>query len=226
MLHHRIATLVCSLVLALICPEPAGALQVTGATYWPVGYRLTFLSWPAVTDATDYEAFVNGVAVPTQISTPASFAENRHIEATVGSLLGPADVVEVAAIDAAGTVGPRVRATYNSSGFVFIPGMTLHFSKWQTTLDRAAMTRIRAFAQMAEQHGFTRMIAVGHDAGVPGTNGAYWLGKFRARAAVAAVGEMVTMSTVVSSWGNAAPVTSNATAEGRLQNRRVELGLR
>lgn len=226
MFRHRIASLIVALALTAVGSSPAHGRQVDGATYWPVGYQQTFTSWIPVDGAADYAAFVNGARIPVEISTPMNFIESGRVEATVRQLLGPADVLEIAAIDEAGVVGVRSRAVYGSHGYVFIPTLQVLFDANRTVPDAAALRRIRAFAQLLTQHGFTRIIAIGHDAGVVGAPNAYRTGMLRAQSVAAAVARLTPVAASVASGGNSYPLASNDTAGGRATNRRVELGLR
>lgn len=211
---------------ALAAPAPAAALDVASATYWPIGSHLTFVSWPTVPGASGYRAIVNGSQVALELSAPRSFIDSGRIEATIGNLLGPADTVEISALNDAGVAGAKLRASYATYDYVFIPDLNLQFAENKTAPDAAALARIRAFAQLVAQHGFTRIVVIGHDAGPVGAADAYRFGQLRARAAAAAIGKLVTVRTTTSSLGNSAPLESNATAGGRAVNRRVELGLR
>lgn len=226
MLRQRLGTVLAAVLLATAGSQPASAAQVPNATFWPVGYQETFLSWSATPDAFGYLAYVNGVPVPVVVSAPQSFIDSGRREVTIDALLGPADVVELAVIDAAGGVGPRIRAAYGASDYLFLPELDVRFAENATAPDATGLSKIVVFSQLLSQHGFTRMIAVGHDAGSVGAPNAYRLGQLRARAVATAVGRLVSVATVTSSWGNSSPIESNATALGRAVNRRVELGLR
>lgn len=226
MLRQRLVTVVAAALLATVGSQPASAAQVPDATFWPVGYQETFLSWSATPDAYGYLAYANGAPVPITVSAPQSFYDSGRREVTIDVLLGPKDIVEIAAIDSTGAIGPRMRAKYGVSDYVFFPELDVQFAESSTTPSAMGQSKIVVFSQLLAEHGFTRMIAVGHDAGPVGAPNAYRLGQLRARAVAAAVGRLVSVATVTSSWGNSSPLESNATALGRAINRRVELGLR
>lgn len=219
----RIASLAAALLLGIVAPEPVHAAQVSDATYWPVGYQSTYCSWLAAPNAAGYAAYVNGVRVPLETSASVSFIDTGRVEGLIGKLLGPADVVEFAPLDNEGRPGTAVRAGYKSYRYVFIPAATLQFGGRQTGLDPSALEQVQAFAQLLRQHGFTRMIAVGHD---PGPVSPYRLGRLRAEAATSALGSLVAVAMTTRSDGNKSPLVPNATAADLAAARRVELGLR
>ena len=218
----RIASLGTALLIALLAPQTVAAVPVGDAACWPVSFQHAYCTWTAVPDAAGYAAFVNGMRVPFEASPSVPFIDVGRMEGLIGSLIGPADVVDIASFDEHGRSGQTVRPGYRSYGYVFIPSMTLQFGPNQSRLDAAALAKLESFAVLLRAHGFTRMIAVGHD---PGPAGPYRLGRLRAEATTSALGDLLTISMASRSAGNQSPVASNATEAGRSDNRRVELGV-
>ena len=205
----------------------ARATAVESATYWPLSQDRTYLTWLASPDVAGYAVFVNGSPVPVEMSMPTEFADSGRIEANVEAMLGPADLVEIAALGSEGVVGTKSRAEYRAHGYIYLPELNLTFSDRLASLDPIDVAKLRTFAELAAEHGFTQLIAVGHDASATaGAPTPYRLGQLRARAAAGVIGRWVSVPVVVSSLGASSPVGSNATPEGRAANRRVELGLR
>ena len=220
--RHLFAILTAAVGLAMFSAStsPAMAQPVAGARYNVIDYRTTNLTWLVAPGATGYAVFVNGTRAPITSSSGA------QIDVILGRLLGPADVVEVAAIDANGNVGQRTRAEYWSWGYVNYLPISLGFGQGSATLSADAVSAVRTFAAVVKKHGFTKVVATGHDAGAAPSPTGYRLGQARAKAARTALAKFVDVEITASSWGNAAPIASNATAAGRTANRRVDFSLR
>ena len=123
----RIASLGTALLIALLAPQTVAAVPVGDAACWPVSFQHAYCTWTAVPDAAGYAAFVNGTRVPFEASPSVPFIDVGRMEGLIGSLIGPADVVEIASFDEHGRSGQTVRPGYRSYGYVFIPSMTLQF---------------------------------------------------------------------------------------------------
>lgn len=200
---------------ALVAGASSATASVVDARYTIVSFNQTNLSWLTDSVTTKYDVYVNG--------TLARSVEGAvRIETTLGRLLGPADTVEIAP---AGDAAAKVKATYWSNDWVYFPNLVVHFSAKSTALNADAVRKIATFAGIIERHGFPKMRAIGHDAGVPGAAGSYVLGQARSAAVLKQLKATATATTIVSSWGNCYPVASNATAAGQAANRRVELTL-
>jgi len=212
------------LLLGLGIAGPASAATPSppsGVLYTAIDDNKTNLSWVTPDATSAYVIYVNGVQA--RVSAPAGSV----IDITLGRILGPKDVVEVAARAVDGALSARVRAVYWQNDYVVIRALTMHFAHDVTSLNADARAKIRAFATLMLRHGFASFKTLGYGSGKPGADGAYLMNRMRAKTAMYAIAKLVPDAThIVSSWGNVWPVTTATTEPGLLADRRVELAVR
>ena len=205
-------------VATLVSASSPAKATVSEALFTVFDVNRTSITWLAEPVTTKYDIYVNGVLAK-------SVAGSGLIDTTMSKLLGPADKVEIVTTD---QPTKKVAAVYWANDWVHFPSLNIRFSSKSSTLSVEAKRQIATFAKLVKAHGFTQIRAIGHDAGIPGAAGAYELGRARAKAVMAQLRTALDgadVSLIRSSWGNAYPIASNATAAGQAENRRVELTL-
>lgn len=185
-----VATFATVAALTFHLPPAAAAPSVFGLRYMASSNQSTSVSWFKAEEASTYKVYVNGTLVRTvtdpQLTTTIELPQ----------MLGPKDVVTAEALSADGTVGETMRATYQylyPPYDVFIPMMTIDFSRGEHDLDEGAVAHVKQLVAELQKHGFQEVRLIGHNAVLVGTYNALTMAAARAEAVSAALSSDMTI---------------------------------
>jgi outer membrane protein OmpA-like peptidoglycan-associated protein len=132
-------------VIPPVVIPPVVVAPVTEGTYAPTSPTSTTLGWTASKDADTVIVTVNGKTVAELPGNVTGLV--------LGSLIGPKDIVEVIAKDAAGNASVLASFAYVPHGDIALGGVT--FAADSAKLTASAKAALKKYATAIVTHGFT-----------------------------------------------------------------------
>ena len=194
-----------------VVPRRAGA-----GTYTPTAAHRTTLTWQAspTRSVVAYEVRVDGRRVCTTTLTTC--------EAT--RLIGPRPAVTVVAIGDAGTRSAPRTLRYLPAEPVLVT--VIHFDSDQDALTRAAKKKLTKLAAIIREQAFRKLLVEGHTDSISSEKYNRALSQRRINSAVEFLKKKLQgLRISEKALGELFPADTNATAQGRANNRRVEISV-